>query len=155
MILKTNFVLTSSVYIKVKSLYQHWKDNRISTSKQHDFTTLNQRQNLTLKQRWFWVDSKKNKLLKNWTFNLHVERITVLERQNNASLSTLNKRRSFMLNLRWFCVDSKQTTFLVSWKLESLDQRLKGDHISTSKQGQFTNVKSTSEFDVKTTLILG
>lgn len=37
MILKTNFVLTSSVYIKVKSLYQHWKDNRISTSKQHRF----------------------------------------------------------------------------------------------------------------------
>ena len=40
-------------------------------------------------------------------------------------------------------------------KLKFLYQREKDDRISTSKQRQFINVKSTSEFDVETTLILG
>ena len=42
-----------------------------------------------------------------------------------------------------------------SEKLKSLYKHQKDDRISTSKQRQFVNVKSTSEFDVETTLILG
>ena len=39
-------------------------------------------------------------------------------------------------------------------KLKSLYQHGKDDRISTSKQRQLINVKSTSEFDVEITLIL-
>ena len=40
-------------------------------------------------------------------------------------------------------------------KLKSLNQHEKDERISTSKQRQFINVKSTSEFDVATMWILG
>ena len=40
-------------------------------------------------------------------------------------------------------------------KLKSLYRREKDDRISMSKQRQFINVNSTSEFDVETTLTLG
>ena len=39
-------------------------------------------------------------------------------------------------------------------KLKFLYQRQKDDRISTSKQRQFINNKSTLKFDVETTLIL-
>ena len=40
-------------------------------------------------------------------------------------------------------------------KLETLYQRRKDNRISTSKQRQLINVKSTSKYDVELTLILG
>ena len=75
---------------------------------------------------------------------------------------------------RWFFnIDSSikfniKTTLILTWlekqfcshimmleKLKSLYQRWKNNRISTSKQRQLINVKSTSKFDVETALILG
>ena len=62
----------------------------------------NQRRNLTLKQRRFWIDSKNNLfyyivfLYNTELFILTLKR-TVFERRNNVSLSTLNQHRSFTL----------------------------------------------------------
>ena len=42
------------------NLYINVKRICIWTSKHYHFSTLKQRQNLTLKQRWFWVDTKTN-----------------------------------------------------------------------------------------------
>ena len=60
---KNNFVLISSCLknenlpIIVEKITVFQRRNNVSLS------TLNQRRNLTLKQRWFWVDSKKAILL--------------------------------------------------------------------------------------------
>ena len=67
-------------------------------------STLNQRWNLTLKQRWFGVDSKKQFYYYVMFLYVKVEKITVFERRNNFTLSTLNQRRSFTLKQRWFWV---------------------------------------------------
>ena len=45
------------LYIKVEKITVFQRRNNVSLS------TLNQRRNLTLKQRWFWVDSKNNFVL--------------------------------------------------------------------------------------------
>ena len=42
-----------------------------------------------------------------------------------------------------------------TWKIEIFVLTLKGNHISTSKQCQFINVKSMLKSDVETALILG
>ena len=58
---------------------------------------LNQRQNLALKQRRFWVDSKNQfcsytMMLEKLKSLYNVEMITVFQRRNNVSLSRLNQR---------------------------------------------------------------
>ena len=65
-------------------------------------TTLNQRRNLTLKQRWLWVDSKTQfcsyfTMLEKWTLYINVEKIIVFQRRNNVCLSTLNQRQKSTL----------------------------------------------------------
>ena len=63
-----------------------------------DFSMLIHRSNSTLKQRWFWVDSKtqfcsyimKLEKLKSYT---NVEKITVFQHRNNVCLSTVNQRQ--------------------------------------------------------------
>ena len=100
-------------------------------------STLNQRWNLTLKQRWFGVDSKKQFYYYVMFLYVKVEKITVFERRSNFTLSTLNQRRSFTLKQRWFWVDSKNQfcSYIMTFeKLKSLYQRPKDDRISTSKQ---------------------
>ena len=83
---------------KIKSLFQ--RRNNFSLS------TLNQRRNLTLKQRWFGVNSKKQSCCyfmfsyKTEIFYINVEKISVFERQNNVALSTLNQRQSLTLKQR-------------------------------------------------------
>ena len=68
---------------------------------------------MTLKQRWFWADSKKAILFiyhdvwKITNFYINIKKMTVFQCRNNVSLSTLNQRRSLMLKQRWFWVDSK------------------------------------------------
>ena len=122
---------------KLKSLYEGWKDNRISTRKQSHLINVKQRWNLTLKQRWFGVGSKKQFCYYVKFLNVKVEKITVFERRNNFTLSTLNQQRSFTLKQRWFWVDSKNQfcSYIMTFeKLESLNQRQKDDRISTSKQ---------------------
>ena len=76
---------------------------------------LNQRRNLTLKQRWFWVDSKKQFysyimfLYKTKIFILTVKSLPYFERRNN--ISTLNQRRNLTFKQRWFWIDSKKVLF--------------------------------------------
>ena len=69
---------------------------------------------MTLKQRWFWADSKKEILfiyhdvwkIKNLYIN--IKKMIVFQRGSNVSLSTLNRRRNLTLKQRWFWVDSKK-----------------------------------------------
>ena len=87
--------------------------NKVSLS------TLNQGRNLTLKQRWFWVDSKKAILFINhdvWKITnlyINIKNMTVFQRRNNVSLSTLNERRKLTSKQRWFWVDSKKPLSLM------------------------------------------
>ena len=68
---------------------------------------------MTLKQRWFWADSKKAILFiyhdvwKITNFYINIKKMTVFQCRNNVNLSTLNQRPSLMLKQRWFWVDSK------------------------------------------------
>ena len=69
---------------------------------------------MTLKQRWFWADSKKAVLFiyhdawKITNLYIKIKKITVVQRWNNVSLSTLNHCPNLMLKQRWFWVDSKK-----------------------------------------------
>ena len=87
--------------------------NKVSLS------TLNQGRNLTLKQRWFWADSKKAILFINhdvWKITnlyINIKNMTVFQRRNNVSLSTLNERRKLTVKQRWFWVDSKKRLSLM------------------------------------------
>ena len=65
-------------------------------------STLNQRRNLTLKQRLFWVNSKKVfcsyiMILEKKNLYVKVEKITVFHCRNNISVSTLNQRQNLKL----------------------------------------------------------
>ena len=65
-------------------------------------STLNQRRNLTLKQRLFWVNSKKVfcsyiMILEKKNLYVNVEKITVFHCRNNISVSTLNQRQNLKL----------------------------------------------------------
>ena len=76
-----------------------------------DLWTLIQRWNLTLK-RWFCVESKSNFVLMSWylkncNFYINAEKIIVLQRRNNVTLSTLNQRWNLTLKQRWFWVTLK------------------------------------------------
>ena len=68
----------------------------------------------TLKQHWFWADSKKAILFiyhdvwKITNLYINIKKMTVFQRRNNVSLSTLNQRRNLTLKQRWFWVDSKK-----------------------------------------------
>ena len=80
--------------------------------------TSNQRWNLTLKQRWSWVDSKTQfcsyiTILEKLKLYINVEKITVFQRRKNVSLSTLNQRRNLRLKQRWFWVGSKNIFVLM------------------------------------------
>ena len=87
------------LYIKVEKTTVFQRRNNVSLS------TLNQRRNLTLKQRWFWVDSKKqtssdNMMLEKSKSSYNVEMIIIFRRPNNVRLSTLNQRRNLKLKQR-------------------------------------------------------
>ena len=123
-----------------------------------NLSTLNQRQKLMLKQCWPWVDSKNTILFvyhdawKTKIFIFNVERITIFQHWNNVSLSTLNQRWNLTLK-HWFWVGSKKqfcSYIILLEKLKSLNQRWNDNCISTSKQLQFINIKSTSKFNIET-----
>ena len=100
------------LYINVEKITVSQRRNNVSLS------TLNQRRNLMLKQRWFWVDSKKqicfyNMIPEKSKSLYNVEMMTILQRRNNVSLSTLNQRRNWMLKQRWFLVDHKNIFVLM------------------------------------------
>ena len=62
--------------------------------------------NLALKQRWSWVDSKKQffsyiLMFKKLKSLYNVEMTTVFQRQNNVGLSTWNQRRNLTSKKRW------------------------------------------------------
>ena len=83
-------------------------------------STLNQRRNLTLKQRWFWVDHKTIfvlmlQWLRNFNLYINVEEITVFQRRNNVILSTLKQHQNLTLKQRWFWVDTK-TNFVLLYQ---------------------------------------
>ena len=71
------------------------------------------RLNSTLKQCWFWVDSKNN-------LYINVEKVAVFQRRNNVSLSTLNRRQTLTLKQRWFWVYSKKQFYSYIMMLEKL-----------------------------------
>ena len=93
--------------------YPHWFNV--------DLSTLIRRLNSTLKQRWFWVDSKTqfcSYIMKLETLKSNVEKTTVFQRRNNVCLSTLNQRRNLTLKQRWFWVDSKKQICSYNMMLE-------------------------------------
>ena len=69
---------------------------------------------MTLKQRWFWADSKKAILFiyhdvwKIKNLYIKIKKMTVFQRRNNVRLLTLNQRRNLTLKQPWFWVDSKK-----------------------------------------------
>ena len=69
---------------------------------------------MTLKQRWFWADSKKvilfiyHDVWKTTNLYINIKKMTVFQRRNKVSLSTLNPRRNLMLKQLWFWVDSRK-----------------------------------------------
>ena len=85
-------------------------------------STLTQRQNLTLKQRCFWVDTGKlfTPILwcsKNYSLYINAVKITVFQRRNNVIWSTLYQRRNFTSKQRWFWVETKNNFVLMLWSL--------------------------------------
>ena len=108
------------IYVEITSWrrstwYPHWFNV--------DLSTLIHQQSSTLKQRWFWVDSKNNFVLiswrlKNYNLYINVEQVAVFQRQNNVRLSTSNQCRNLMLKQCWFWVDSKSNFVFISWSLK-------------------------------------
>ena len=101
---------------KLKPIYNVEKITVFQRRNNISSSTLNQRRNLTLKQRWFWVDSKKVLFLcydaqEVVIFILTLKR-SAFERQNIIILSTLKQRKNLMLKQRWFWVDTK-TNFVL------------------------------------------
>ena len=75
--------------------------------KQYHFVKFNQGLNLTLKQRWFWADTKKKLLLcydaqEIIIFILKLKR-SVFNHWNNKQ----NQRQNLMLKQHWLWVDPK------------------------------------------------
>ena len=108
------------------------------------WSTLYQRRNFTLKQRWFWVDTKNNFVLVLWSlrdcnFFIDVEKITVFQRWNNVILSTLNQSRNLTLKQRWFWVDTKKFLLLLYYDVQGIII-----FIFTSKWYLSFNVETTS-----------
>ena len=126
-----------------------------------DLSTLIRRHISTLKRRWFGLTLKtilfsyhrawKIKIflssLKRWPY-FNVEASSVHQRYINVKIWHWNKVDYGLI--------LKNDFVLISYvKLKSSYQRWKDNRIWTSKQSQFINLKSTSKFDVETTLILG
>ena len=107
-----------SIDVEKITVFQHWNNIILST--------LNQRRNLTLKERWFWVDMKKFLLLlyydvqgiiififaSKWYLSFNVETTSLYQRQFNVKI------------LRWSDVDFglalQITLFLYVMILEGL-----------------------------------
>ena len=125
---------------KLKSLYQGWKDTRISTSKQRHPINVKSMLKFDVETTFIWgwlVDSKKQFCYYVMFLYVNVEKITVFECRSNVTLSTLNQRRNFKLRQRWFWVGSKNqfcSCIMMFEKLKSSYQRWKDYRISTSKQ---------------------
>ena len=75
-------------------------------------------ENLTLKQRWFWLDT--NKLFTpvlwcsiNYSLCINAVKITVFQCRNKVIWSTLYQRQKLMLKQRWFQVDSNNLFLLL------------------------------------------
>ena len=100
MILKTNFVFISCSYVKLKSSIKIEKITILEHRNNVSLSTLNQRPNLTLKQRWFWADPKKAilsiyhdfwkikifiSILKRWPY-FNVETTSVYQRWINVGI---------------------------------------------------------------------
>ena len=88
-------------------------------------STLTQRQNLTLKQRCFWVDTGKlfTPILwcsKNYSLYINAVKITVFQRRNNVIWSTLYQRRNFTSKQRWFWVDTKNFLLLLYYDVQGI-----------------------------------
>ena len=126
-------------------------------------STLNQHQNLMLKQRCFWVDTEKlfTPILwcsKNYSLYINAVKITVFQRRKNVIWSTLYQRGNFTLKQHWFWVDTKNNFVLMLWSLRDCNfffWRWKDNRFPTLKQRHFIHVESTSKFNVEKTLILG
>ena len=80
---------------------------------------------MTLKQRWFWVDSKKVLFLcydaqEVIIFILTLKR-SAFERRNIIILSTRKQRQNLMLKQRWFWVGTK-TNFVLTNRINRSNQ---------------------------------
>ena len=104
---QTPNVVSTLVYVEITSrLWSTWYPRIFNV----DLSMLVHWSNSTLKQRWFWVDSKNNFVLISWCLksqNLNVDKVTVFQRGNNVNLLTSNQRWNLTLKQRWSWVDSK------------------------------------------------
>ena len=85
--------------------------------------------NLTVKQRWFWVDHKGIFVLKlclrNCNLYINVEEITVFQRRNNDILSTLKQYQNLSLKQRRFCFDTKTSFVLLYQQTQHIEKMSK------------------------------
>ena len=87
---------------KLKSLYNVEMTNVFQRRSIASFSMLNQRRNLMLKQRRFWIDSKAQfcsylTMLEKWKLYINVEKITASQHPNNVCLSTVIQRQKSTL----------------------------------------------------------
>ena len=90
---------------KSKSLYNVEMTTVFQRRNNVSSLTLNQRQNLMLKQRSFWVDSKTQfcsdiTMLEKSKLCIYVKKRTILQCRNNVTLLTLKQRRNLTLQQR-------------------------------------------------------
>ena len=133
-----------NLYINVQKVRVFQRRNSVSLS------ALNQRRNLTLKQRWFCVDSKKQTcsytmMLENFKFLCNVEMITVFQRRNNVSLSTLNEHRNLTLKQLWFCVDFKKQICSYIMMLEKLKSLCHVEKITVFQRGNNVSLSTLNQ----------
>ena len=96
----------SKLHINIEEITVFQSRNNVSLS------MLNQRRNLMLKQRWFWVNSKTQfcsyiTMVEKSKLYINVEKETVFQCRNKVNLSALNQRWNLMLKQGSFWVDSK------------------------------------------------
>ena len=90
---------------KLRSLYNVEMTTVFQCRNNVSSLTLNHCQNLILKQRSFWVDSKTHfcsdiTILEKSKLCINVKKITILQRRNNVNLITLNQRRNLTFKQR-------------------------------------------------------
>ena len=133
-----------NLYINVQKVRVFQRRNSVSLS------ALNQRRNLTLKQCWFYVDSKKQTcsyimMLENLKSLCNVEMITVFQRRNNVSLSTLNEHRNLTLKQLWFCVDFIKQICSYIMMLEKLKPLCHVEKITVFQRGNNVSLSTSNQ----------
>ena len=128
----------SKSYINFEKITVFQRQNNVSSS------TLNQRWNLTFKQRWFWVDSEKPILFlyhDAWKIKIFIQR------WNDDRISTWKQRHFINVNPKtagggvnltswqWFWVDAK-TNFVL--KLYQQTQ-----HTESKSTGQYWQISTS------------